>query len=277
MSTDAEGAGAVSNLCPQAPGVIAEWDLSSVNLGRVAGHSYDVAVVPTSAIEPHNRHLPYGQDFLHGAYIARRCCEAAARQSPNIACLPGVPYGVDSNLMDFPMTIHVSQTALNALLRDIIISLKHHGVRKIVVINSHGGNDFGSFVRQIQSDLEVFVFIVDWWKVAEDCYEDIFEKPDDHGGEFETSVALALWPQLVEGAQAGDGMARPFRFEALRRGWARTSRNFAKLNDHAGVGDPSKAEAEKGRRYLDLVCERITDFLVELGESPIDESFPQQP
>ena len=277
MSTDRQPGQRQPNTYPHAPAAIAEWDLSSANLGRLAQRSYEVAVLPVGATEPHNRHLPYGQDFLHGTYVGRRCCEEAWRQSPNIACLAGVPYGVDCNLMDFPMTIHVSQATLDALLRDIITSLSHHGIRKIVIINSHGGNDFTPLVRQIQSDLDIHVFIVDWWKVGLDRYQEVFEKPDDHAGEFETSVALALWPQLVEAAQAGDGIARPFRFEALRRGWARTSRNFARLNDHAAVGDPAAANAEKGRRYLDIVCERITSFLVELAQAPIDESFPHCP
>jgi creatinine amidohydrolase len=121
------------------------------------------------------------------------------------------------------------------------------------------------------------VFLCNWWTVGHDRYDEIFEAPDDHAGEFETSVALALYPELVELDVAGDGRARPFRFEALERGWVRTSREFSRLNDHCGVGDPSRASAEKGRRYLDLVCERISRFLVELVRSPIDEHFPQVP
>jgi creatinine amidohydrolase len=76
---------------------------------------------------------------------------------------------------------------------------------------------------------------------------------------------------------AGPGKVRPFRFEALRQGWVQTSRQFDRLNDHCGVGDPSRASAEKGRRYLDLVCERITGFLVELARAELDDQFPHLP
>jgi len=81
----------------------------------------------------------------------------------------------------------------------------------------------------------------------------------------------------VEMEVAGRGGTRPFRFEALEKGWVRTSRNFSRLNDHCAAGDPARASAEKGRKYLDIVCERIADFLVELARAPIDEHFPHTP
>ena len=52
------------------------------------------------------------------------------------------------------------------------------------------------------------------------------------------------------------------RFEALEKGWVRTSRDFSRLNGDCGAGDPQGASAEKGKEYLDLVCGRITSFLV---------------
>lgn len=257
--------------------MIAEWDLATTNLQRVAQRRYEVAVLPVGATEPHNRHLPEGEDIFHSTYVARRACELAWPQCESVICLPTIPYGVDCNLMAFPLAIHVAQATLDAMVRDVVVALQHHGVRKTVIVNGHGGNDFMPLVRQVQSDLSVHVFLCDWWKVGQDQYHEIFEAPDDHAGEFETSVALALHPELVELDAAGDGAPRPFRFEALRQGWVRTSRDFGRLNDHCGVGDPSRASVEKGRRYLDLVCARLSAFLVELAQTPIDDVFPQMP
>ncbi|MBU0637635.1 MAG: creatininase family protein [Planctomycetes bacterium] len=254
-----------------------DWDLTATNLHRLKQQRYEVAVVPVGAIEAHNFHLPEGQDLRHTTHVARRCCELAWQQGGKVICLPTIPYGVDCNLAEFPLTIHVSQATLDAMVREIVTSLCGHGIHKIVIVNGHGGNDFVPLVRQIQSDLPVHVFLCDWWKVGRDCYDEIFERPDDHAGEFETSVALALFPELVELEVAGDGQARRFRFEALERGWVRTSRDFSRLNDQSGVGDPARATAEKGRRYLELVCQRLSAFLVELAQSPIDEHFPHEP
>ncbi|MFH1746981.1 MAG: creatininase family protein [Planctomycetota bacterium] len=257
--------------------MIDEWDLTATNLYRLGRRKYEVAVLPVGAIEAHNRHLPEGQDWRHVTYVARRCCELAWNECESVVCLPAIPYGVDCNLAAFPLSIHVSQATLDALVRDIITSLHGHGIRKIVIVNGHGGNEFTPLIRQIQSDLPVHVFLCNWWTVGRDHYDEIFETPDDHAGEFETSVALELFPELVEPDVAGDGQVRPYRFEALRQGWVKTSRDFARLNDHCGVGDPARASAVKGRRYLDLVCERISGFLVELAGAEIDEHFPQVP
>ena len=257
--------------------MIDQWDLTAMNMHRLSQRHYEVAVLPTGAIEPHNRHLPEGQDFLHTTEVVRRCCKLAWEKSPSVLCLPTIPYGVDCNLMAFPMAIHVRQSCLDAMVQDIITSLHAHGIRKIVIVNGHGGNDFTPLIRQIQCDLDVYVFGCNWWLVGGDRYNEIFDAPDDHGGQFETSVALALYPQLVEEDIAGDGMARPFRFEALRAGWVRTSRDFARLNDHCAVGNPAGASAEKGNKYLEVVCERISNFLVELAMARIDENFPYEP
>ena len=259
------------------PNSIHDWQLSSTNLHRIAKQNYEVAVLPIGAVEAHNRHLPEGQDLLHTTAIAQKACQTAWDKSPNIILLPAIPYGVDCNLMAFPLTISVSQTTLDAMVTDIIASLRAHGIRKIVICNGHGGNEFAPLIRQLQSEMDVFVFVCDWWKVGKDRYEEIFENPDDHAGELETSVAMALYPELVEPDVAGSGRAKNSRFEAVRRGWVRTSRNFAKLNDHCAVGDPSKASADKGRRYIELVVQRLSAFLIDLAQTSIDEDFPFVP
>lgn len=256
--------------------MIAEWDLVQTNLGRLRARRYEVAVLPTCAIEAHNFHLPEGQDFLHSTHVARTCAERAWPRCESVICLPAIPYGVDCNLLAFPLSIHVSQATLDAMLTDIVKSLLHHGIRKIVLVNGHGGNDFTPLIRQLQSDLGVHIFVCNWWTVGSDKYAEIFERPDDHAGELETSVAMHLFPHLVDNGPRGDGVAPPFRFEALRKGWVKTSRDFGRLNDHCAVGNPEAATAEKGRKYVDLVCERITDFLVDLAKSEIDAKFPHE-
>ena len=254
--------------------MIEEWDLTSTNLSRIAERKYEVAVIPTGSVEAHNRHLPEGQDVRHTTHIARECCRRAWQSCQSVVCLPTIPYGVDCNLMSYPLTIHVSQTTLDAMIIDIAKSLRSHGIRKILIINGHGGNSFVPLTRQIQCDLDIYLFVCNWWTVGSDLYDSIFDVKEDHAGEMETSVALALYPDLVEMDKAGDGISRPFQLEGLRKGWIHTSRNFRRLNDHCASGDPSRASAEKGRQYLDLVISRMSDTLIGLVQSTIDESFP---
>lgn len=252
------------------------WDLAWTNLHTLRQHKYELAVLVAAATEPHNLHLPAGQDVHVAEIIARRCCKAAWEKAPNVLLLPSLPFGVECNLNAYPMAIHVSQATLDQMLREIIVSVRGHGVRKFLIVNGHGGNDFAPLVRQIQCDHDVHVFTANWWEIGQDRYREFFQAKDDHAGEMETSIALACYPEAVDLKVAGDGQARPFRFEALEKRWVRTSRAFARLNDHCGVGDPRAANADNGRRYLDLCCERLTQFMVEVAAAEIDAKFPHK-
>ena len=257
--------------------MINEWDLTQTNQARLKQQMPNVAVLGASAIEAHNYHLPEGQDFLHTEAIVKRVAQMAWEKTSSVICLPTIPYGVDCNLLEFPLTIHVKQTTLDLMLTEIVASLAHHGIRKIVLINGHGGNDFTPLVRQIQADLGVFIFWCNVYEVGQDKHNEIFDTADDHAGELETSMALALFPELVELEQADSGASRPFQFEALDRGWIKTSRMFSNLNDHCGNADPSLSTAEKGQQYLDFICNRISNFLIELAEADVNDHFPHFP
>jgi len=148
--------------------MIDEWDLSATNLHRIRNRRYQVAVLPVGSTEAHNLHLPEGSDVRHTTWVARRASELAWPRCESVVCLPTLPYGVDCNLMAYPLTIHVSQANLDAVVRDILVSLRHHGIRKVVILNGHGGNEFSPLIRQVQSDLDVHVFLCDWWKVGHD-------------------------------------------------------------------------------------------------------------
>ncbi len=252
------------------------WLLEELNFSAVKSQSKpcDVAVLPMGATEPHNYHLPYGNDFLTVRRVGERICEEAHRRGAKVLLLPTIPFGVDSNMLEFPLTIHVSLRALEAVLRDVIRSLECHGVHKLVLLNGHGGNELKPLLREWYGQTKVFVTVVDWWKTGADKYAEIFSKPDDHAGEMETSVALELFPELVEFDKASDGATRAARFEAIRRGWAAITRPWHLLTESSGVGDPRAATREKGERYLQLVTERLSQFLVELAAAKIDETFP---
>jgi len=81
------------------------------------------------------------------------------------------------------------------VLQDIVDSLEASWNSQLVIFNSHGGNDFlKPFIREMSGRTKVFICVIDWWRVGKDVYSDIFEKQDDHAGELETSVMLALRP-----------------------------------------------------------------------------------
>jgi creatinine amidohydrolase len=252
------------------------WLLEELNFGLVRDKQlvYQVAVLPMGATEPHNYHLPYGNDFLTTRRVGERICEQAYRRGAKVLLLPTIPFGVDSNLLRFPLTIHVSLHALEAVLRDVIRSLECHGIHKLVLLNGHGGNELKPLLREWFGETKVFVTVVDWWKVGADRYSEVFSKPDDHAGEMETSIALVLYPELVELAKASDGSKREAQFEAIRRGWAAITRPWHILTESSGVGDPRAATKHKGEQYLQIVTDRLAQFVCELSSADMAEPFP---
>ena len=88
-----------------------------------------------------------------------------------------------------------------------------------------------------------------------------------------------FFPELVAHTDSGelaadDGTTTRFRFEALNNGWVSITRPWHLYTVNSGAGNPHAATAEKGRRLMEVLVERMSTFIVELSESEIDRSFP---
>ena len=156
-----------------------------------------------------------------------------------------------------------------------------NGIRKIVLLNSHGGNDFKPLLREMSGTTKVNMFLCNWFKeTSADVKTEIFDHPDDHAGEMETSLGLAYFPEFIDRdpesgkLNADDGTCRPTRFEAVNKGWVSITRPWHLLTTNSGAGYPHEATAEKGEQLMKVLVERISGFLVELADAEVDESFP---
>lgn len=255
------------------------WKLAETNYGTVKQSHYDVAVLPLGATEPHNLHLPYSADTREGDLIGEQICEAAWQRGAKVLLLPTVPYGTQTNQRQFPFSMNLYPSTLQLVIRDLVESLVQHGIRKVVLLNSHGGNDLKSLLREFYGQTPAHLFLCNWYTIYSDVYRDIFQEADDHAGEMETSLALAYWPELVgrnaDGTLTADeGRKRATRFEAVNRGWVSITRPWHLLTTNAGAGNPHAATAEKGHRLMEVVVERLAQFLVELSAAEVDERFP---
>jgi creatinine amidohydrolase len=255
------------------------WKLAETNYGRVKELDYEVAVLPLGATEPHNLHLPYASDTLEGGAIGEAICEAAWRRGAKVLLLPTIPYGTQTNQMRFPFAMNLNPSTLQQVIADLVESLVRSGVLKIVLLNSHGGNDLKPVLRELYGRTAATLFLCNWYTIFEDVYHDLFQERDDHAGEVETSLALACWPELVarrdDGTLAADeGRTARTRFEAVNRGWVSITRPWHLLTTNAGVGSPHAATPEKGRRLMELLVERLAGFLVELSAAELDDRFP---
>ena len=255
------------------------WILAETNYAQTRANHYEVAVLPLGATEPHNLHLPYGTDTLEGECVGREICAAAHQRGAKVVLLPTIPYGTQTNMRQMPLALNVNPSTLNRFVSDLIESLSDSGIRKVLLLNSHGGNEMKPLLRELSGKTAVHLFLCNWYRALTDEYQQIFARADDHAGEMETSLALAYFPALVacneDGSlRADEGRTAPTRFHAVNQGWVSITRPWHLLTTNAGSGNPHAASAEKGRRLMQVLVDRLATFLVELSAAQVDERFP---
>lgn len=241
------------------------------------GRSFQVAVLPIGATEVHAWHLPFGNDALLAAEVARRAALRAAERGAEVLVAPTVPFGCSPDVMPFPYTLSVRPTTLFRLWEDLIVSLTAHGIHKFMFLNGHGGNNgaIEAFRREFYGKHGAFLVQVDWWTTAEDVTREVQETDElDHADEIETSHSLELCPDLVRMDLAEPTRGNRSRLPTLEEHGGKFLRRWDLYTNNGGVGDPTKATREKGARIVEAAVARIADMLVELARAGQDERFP---
>ena len=252
---------------PNRPYLLSEATWKSVRDTR-----YDVAVLPWGATEAHNFHLPYGTDNIETEAIAARAAERAWQKGAKVVVLPNVPFGVNTGQLDIPLCVNMNPSTQALVLRDVATALAGQGIPKLVVLNGHGGNDFRQMIRELQPQISLFLCTISWFKVTDP--KEFFSDLGDHGGELETSVMMHVAPDLVLPlTDAGSGAAKRFKISGFREGWAWAPRKWTEVTADTGVGNPAKATAEKGKRYVEIVTAKIADFFVELARADTSKLY----
>ena len=229
-------------------------------------------MLPWGATEAHNRHLPYGTDNFESEAVAIAAAGLAWERGARVLVLPTVPLGVNTGQREIPFCLNMMPSTQAAVIRDLLPSLEHHGIRKLVIMNGHGGNDFKQIIRELQPSTPLLLSQVNWYNVVPAARH--FDEPGDHAGELETSLMLHLRPDLVRPLEtAGPGNARRHKIGGFREGWAWMPRPWTKVTDDTGVGNPARSTAEKGAAYFAAVADKLGAFFVELANASSDDLF----
>lgn len=250
------------------------WLLAETTWQEVKNTHYEVAVLPWGATEAHNYHLPYATDNYQNDAIMEPAARQAWERGAKVLVLPAIPFGVQTGQLDIKLCMNILPSTQLAILKDICDVLVRAGVPKLVIFNGHGGNDFKTMVRELSFHYpQLFTCALNWFK-TENKTGYFTHLDGDHADEMETSVMLHIQPHLVTDlSQAGDGFDKKWKFSAMREGWVSAQREWTQVSEDTGVGNPYEATAEKGKRYLEAVIRKVSDFLVQLAETKREDFY----
>jgi len=238
----------------------------------------DMALLPVGSLEQHGPHLPLDVDAFDALYLAQQVAKACAEPRPLV--LPLIPYGVAYHHEDFSGTISISPDTLSRLVYEIGMSAARHGITKLIIINGHGGNSpsLHFAAQMINRDAHIFT-CVDTGETSDPDVDALTQTPNDvHAGEIETSTTLATRPHLVRTNEIRKFIprfsSRFLNFSSKRSvGWyAHTS----KISPYGVLGDPTKANKEKGERMWELMINNLVEFIEDLKGLSLDEIYQKR-
>ena len=233
----------------------------------------DIALLPVGSIEQHGPHLPLDTDAFDAEYLALQVAQACSHPKPLV--LPGLSYGVSYEHNHFSGTLSITNDTLTRLVYEIGMSVNRNGIKKLVIINGHGGNTpaLNHAAQMINRDAKIFV-CVDSGETSDVDIESLSETPNDvHAGEIETSTSLAVRPQLVRmnlvKKSIPEFSSRYLNFTSRRKvPWYAYTQDVSK----SGVlGDPTKANAEKGKKIWQIMIAHLVSLVEDLKSMTLDE------
>jgi creatinine amidohydrolase len=230
---------------------------SEIEAGR------DTVVLTFGAVEQHGHHLPLGTDTILGQKLGRALAERL-----DAFCAPTVPVGCSRHHLAFPGTMSLEPGTFESLVGDVVRGWARHGFKRIVLLPTHGGNfePLGRAVERLEpiegtnvigvSDLSLLAQAT--LAVGSELGVPASEG-GLHGGEWETSMMLAVCPELVHMDRAVPGYVGDLE-EGLKRF---LGEGIDVLTDTGVFGDPRNASAEHGRIYVERLVELAAEYVAE--------------
>ncbi len=252
---------------------IRPYILAETNWNSLKEASFELAVLPWGATEAHNYHLPYATDVYEADELAAEAAKHAWEKGGKVIVLPTIPFGVNTGQSDIYLDINLNPTTQLAILSDVVTVLNRQGIKKLLIFNSHGGNNFKALVRELGLKFpDMFICVSNWFKAL--GRPEYIKESGDHADEVETSLMLYLKPELVLARKYwGDGRSKNFKIKAFSEGWLWAERKWSQISEDTGVGDPSHASREKGAQFFKDVTEKMGKLMLELCKADSSDLY----
>ncbi len=240
-----------------------------------------IAILPLAAVEQHGPHLPLGTDTL----IAEGMLMTVAAMLPpdlDVRSLPIQAVGKSNEHLHAPGTLTLPAAVAIEAWTELGLSVHRAGVRKLVFVNSHGGNEeiMGIVARELRVRAKMLAVKTSWSRfgVPDAMFSDVERRHGIHGGEVETSLMLHFRSDLVDMTKAEDFPSLAARTESEFKHLGPTGTHaFAwiasDLNPHGVVGNASAATAEKGRRVAEHQAQGFVELLRDVRAVPLKSGF----
>jgi len=222
-----------------------------------------VAILPVASTEQHGPHLATGVDgYLCGEVCRRAAAKLMALGEPAVVA-PTLWVGLAEHHVAFGGSFTLQLSTYQALLADLGRSIKRAGFRRLVIVNGHGGNmtALNAMSAELTRELGIELAITTYFELAEPAIAAVLEDQPGvmHAGEAETSMMLALHPDLVDESRLAEAKGGPVSDSASRvlEGAFHRWRSFDEITTTGVVGDARRASAEKGRRILEAVADAL--------------------
>jgi creatinine amidohydrolase len=248
-------------------------DLLEEHTTKTAADALDdaaVALLPTGSVEQHGPALPLSTDFTAAEAIARGA-------DTDAVVLPTVPVGVSSHHSQFDGTLWTEPETFENYVSDIAASVASHGVRKVVVVNGHGGNSAAlqRAARRLRNDEVAFVAPWNWFDALHGLDEELFDTTIGHADAIETSMVLYLAEELVQEqaleeaeASASDGWGRSIH-------GANVGFDTVDFSESGAVGEPTAGSAEAGEALFEQATDELSALVDWLAEQRFGDLTPK--
>ena len=237
--------------------------LSDVTWTDVRDADADLALLPVGSTEQHGPHAPLGTDAYHAETVAEA---GAERFDGDVAVAPTIPVGVAEEHRHFSGTLWVSPDTFRSYVRDVVGSLAHHGMDRVVVVNGHGGNvpALGEGTATISRHDDAYAVPFTWFEAVGEYSEEM-----GHGGPLETALLRATLPELVRDEridEARDGASQGWGDWVSKTNLAHDSAEFTA---NGVVGDPGAGDAELGEELLARAADALNRLLTAVAERDV--------
>lgn len=230
---------------------------------------YSVCVLPWGSFEPHGLHLPYMTDSLLASLVAVISVDKTEELKYKFMILPCINMGSQNiGQTNKKFCIHYNTLTQFNILVDTVECLYEQGIRKLVIINGHNGNNFKTMVRDVQNMYNDFkIFVCNYLDIIEQHKKGFssiinFPEVDDHAGFTETSLMMAYLPQFVKEEYLNSQPDEKETKQKIEGMW--TPRDWDEISKFTNVGDPSTSSAEAGEYLMEFATHLIGKSLVEI-------------